>query len=121
MECVFPPTPPLVKQHALNVPRASILAQSIFSPLYKAEAGRLCSYMQPRAANTFVHSKYALHLCEQPPIHHLPHPAAVRYCESQNLHLLLTVHSEPVSLQETVIIAFHLQEDKHIKLLERFR
>lgn len=53
--------------------------------------------------------------------HHLPQPAAVRCCESQCSHLLLTVHSGPAPLQETGIIAFHLQEDKRIKPSERFR
>lgn len=33
-----------------NVPMAIILAQSILSPLCNAEAGKLCSYTQPRAA-----------------------------------------------------------------------
>lgn len=70
-EGVFPPTPPPVKQHALNVPMAIILAQSIFSPLCKAEAGRQCSYTQPRAACSSQHP------CPQ---------QAIRCCTSANSH-----------------------------------
>lgn len=70
-EGVFPPTPPPVKQHTLNVPMAIILAQSIFSPLCKAEAGRQCSYTQPTAACSSQHP------CPQ---------QAIRCCTSANSH-----------------------------------
>lgn len=119
-ECVFLPTPPPVKQHSLNVPMAIILAQSIFSPLCKAEAGRLCPFTEPRAACSSQHPCPQQAICPAP----LPtgtHPAAVRCRELQYWHLLLAVHSGAASLQETGIIAFHLQEDKRIKPSERFR
>lgn len=70
---------------------------------------------QPAAPSTLVHSRQYTAAPLWTATHHLPHPAAARCCESQCFHLLLTVRSGAASLQETGIIAFHLQEGKRIK------
>lgn len=98
-------------------PKASLV---LFAKQKQGGCAHTHSPGQPAGPSTLVHSRQCATGPLQTATHHLPHPE-VKCCESQCLHLLLTVPAWRASLQKTGIIAFHLQEDKHIKPSERLR
>lgn len=98
-------------------PKASVV-------LFAKQKPEGCVHMrspgQPAGPSTLAHSRQRATGPLQTATHHLPSPE-VKRCESQRLYLLPTVPSRLAPLQKTGIIAFYLQEDKHIKPSERLR